>query len=121
MQALLPLLETLFEAAGANAGHEFRDDPYRRRIADLGGMNEELDTLARAANPGELLCFEAVSIHPHALPSAVFDSPQGLHVTWLLDENRVIASDTAPVDLFTANPTDRHLRILHAVYRGADR
>lgn len=107
--------------AGSNAGHEFREDPFRRRIADLRGLDEELDALARAANPGELLYFEAVSIHPHALPSAVSPSPEGLHIAWLLDENRVTPSDTAPVELFAANPTNRHLRILHAVYRSEDR
>ncbi len=112
-------MERLFESAGLNAGHVFRDDPYRRRIADLRGLDEELDALARAANPAELLFYEAVSIHPHALPSARPASPQGLHIVWLLDENRVISGDAAPAELFAANPTSRHLRMLHAVYRGA--
>lgn len=121
MQTLLQLLETIFETSGANAGHEFRDDPFRRRIADLRGRDEYLDALALAANPGELLCFEAVSIHPHALPSTPTESVEGLHITWLLDENRLATGDAAPAELFAANPTSRHLRILHAVYCGADR
>jgi hypothetical protein len=121
MQALLSRLERLFETAGANAGHEFLDDPFRRRIAELRGLDEELDALASEANAGELLSFEAVSIHPHALPSAAAGSTQGAHVTWLLDENRTIASDGAPAELFAANPSNRHLRMLHAVYRAPDR
>ncbi len=114
-------MERLFEKTGANAGHEFRDDPFRRRIADLRGLDVELDALASAANSGELLCYEAASIHPHALPSAAGESPLGRHVAWLLDENRVIESDAAPAELFAANPSNRHLRMLHAVYRAPDR
>ena len=121
MQALLQRLESLFELARENAGHEFRDDPFRRRIADLRGLDEELDALARDANPGELLFFEAVSIHPHALPSKVSASPDGLHVVWILDENRVGTAYAAPAELCAANPTNRHLRMLHAVYRSPDR
>lgn len=121
MQALLPRLEILFEKTGANAGHEFRDDPFRRRIADLRGLDEVLDALASEANPGELLCFEAVSIHPHALPSPAFEFPAGLHVAWLLDENRVMAVNGAPSELTAANPSNRHIRMLHAVYRVSDR
>lgn len=113
-------MERLFEAAGANAGHEFRDDPYRRRIADLRGLDEQLDSLAQAADARELLCFEAISIYPHALPSPVTEAFAGWHVTWLLDHDRIITGDTAPAELFTANPTSRHQRILHAVYRRMD-
>jgi len=121
MQTLPQRLEALFEAAGANAGHESRDDPFRRRIADLRGLDDYLDALAAAANPGELRCFEAVSIHPHALPSAAVPSPEGMHVAWLLDENRVVTGEDTPAELFAANPTGRHRRILHAVYRSASR
>ena len=121
MQTLVQRLESLFESMGLNAGHEFRDDPYRRRIDDLRGRDEYLDALTLAANPGQLLFFEAVSIHPHALPSKATDSPEGLHIAWLLDENRLATGDTAPAELFAANPTNHHLRILHAVYRSADR
>lgn len=110
-----------FESAGANAGHEFRDDPFRRRIAELRGRDDYLDALTGAANPGELLCLEAVSIYPHALPSATAPSLEGMHVTWLLDENRLISGDAAPAELFAANTTGRHRRILHAVYRSASR
>lgn len=121
MQTLLQRLEAQFESAGANAGHELRDDPYRRRIADLRGLDDYLDALARAANPGELLFFEAVSIHPHALPSAAVPSPEGLHVVWLLDESRVVTGNDTPAELFAANPGSRHQRILHAVYRSPTR
>ena len=121
MQALLPRLEILFEKTGANAGHEFRDDPFRRRIADLRGLDEVLDTLASEANPGELLSFEAVSIHPHALPSPACEFAAGLHVAWLLDEDRITSGYAAPTELCAANPSNRHLRMLHAVYRGEDR
>jgi hypothetical protein len=121
MTALIPRLERLFESTGANAGHEFRGDPFRRRIADLRGLDMELDALASAANPGELLSFEAVSIHPHALPSRAAEWPAGLHVAWLLDENRITTGDAAPAELCAANPSDRHRRMLHAVYRAPDR
>lgn len=121
MQTLPQRLEALFEAAGANAGHESRDDPFRRHIADLRGLDDYIDALAAAANPGELLFLEAVSIHPHALPSKVSPAPKGLHVAWLLDENRLITGDAAPAELFAANPTGQHRRILHAVYRRPSR
>lgn len=118
MQELLAIVERLFEAAGANAGHTFRDDPFRRRIGDLRGLDVTLDELARVEHAGVLLAYEAVSIHPHALGSVAPESPAGLHVTWLLDENRRITGAAAPDELCAANPSNRHLRILHAVYSG---
>src|SRR5690242_3450955 len=106
MRTLLERLEALFESTGANAGHEFRNDPFRRRLPALQGLDAAFDTLAREACPGELLSLEAISIHPHALASVQPPYSEGLHIVWLLDEGRVLRSPRPPVELTAANPSD---------------
>lgn len=96
-------VETLFEAAGENAGHEFQRDPYGRRVTELDPRDEELSavvghpTVATAAasvlGPGcGVVRLSARSRSPFAPVGEAMSAEAGggLLAVWLLDASTTI-------------------------------
>lgn len=104
LRALRARVEALFEQAGENAGHEFRQEPHARRFSVLLDKEEELARVAQhpevlglveaALGPGFTLAdLEAHSINPFAPVPRPWRTGEDLwadgescHVVWMLDD-----------------------------------
>ena len=104
LRALRARVEALFEQAGENAGHEFRQDPHARRLANVLDQGEEFERVAQhpavleaveaALGPGFALAdLEARSTNPFAPAPEPWCAEAGLlaegaacHLVWMLDE-----------------------------------